>query len=59
METFLLVDDVEILDSCMSYSKKGADKIFITRGWVIGEVISEADRISEIELAQLESFNYE
>lgn len=54
MENFLLVDDVEILDICLSNSVKQAEKTFDNRGWVIGEVMSEADYIAERQQSQME-----
>lgn len=60
MEKFLLIEDESILDSCFSSSLKKADDIFNSRGWVVGEVISEADflieRKEEVSL-ELLSFN--
>lgn len=60
MEKFLLIEDESILDSCFSSSLKKADDIFNSRGWVIGEVISEADFLiekkEEVSL-ELPSFN--
>lgn len=58
MEKFLLVDDCSgttgILDSCLASSTKQAQKIFDNRGWVIGEVLSEADYIAERQQSQME-----
>lgn len=54
MEKFLLVDDVKILDVCLSKSVKQAEKIFDNRGWTIGEVIAEEDYIAERLQSQME-----
>lgn len=58
MEKFLLIDDcgetTGILDSCLASSTKSAQTIFDIRGWVIGEVLSEADYIHERQQSQME-----
>ena len=47
MEKFLLIEDESILDSCFTSSLRKAENIFNSRGWVVGEVISEADFLIE------------
>ena len=63
METWLLVDDfngnTSILDRCFTSSKQKAQSIFDGDGWVIGEVISEADYLIELQQNQLENLSYE
>ena len=58
MEKFLLIDDcngaIGILDSCLASSIKSAQNVFDSRGWVIGEVLSEADYIAERQQSQME-----
>lgn len=58
MEKFLLIDDcngaIGILDSCLANSIKSAQNVFDSRGWVIGEVLSEADYIAERQQSQME-----
>lgn len=58
MEKFLLIDDyngaIGILDSCLANSIKSAQNVFDNRGWVIGEVLSEADYIAEKQQSQME-----
>lgn len=59
MEKFLLVDDcggtTGILDTCLASSIKSAQRIFDSKGWIIGEVMSEADYIHERQQSQMES----
>ena len=47
MEQWLLVENFNgkscVLDRCFTSSKEKAQSIFDGDGWVIGEVISEAD----------------
>lgn len=58
MENFLLIDDyqghVAILDKCLTSSTKSAQQIFDNRGWVLGEVLAEADYIAERQQSQME-----
>lgn len=59
METWLLVDDFNgttaILDRCLASSREKAQSTFDGDGWVIGEVISEADYIVELQLNTFEN----
>lgn len=58
MEKFLLVDESGettcILDTVLSSSIKSAQKHFNNQGWMIGEVMSEADYIHERQQSQME-----
>ena len=58
MENFLLIDDyqghVTILDKCLASSTKSAQQIFDNRGWVLGDVIAEADYMHEMKQSQME-----
>jgi hypothetical protein len=54
MKEYLLVDDKEILDVCLSNSVKQAEKTFDKRGWNIGEVISKEDYVAEMEQSYFE-----
>lgn len=58
MEKFLLIDDcnetTSILDSVLASSIKSAQKHFDNQGWMIGEVLSEADYIHERQQSQME-----
>ena len=51
METWLLIDDLDssIVDRCLASSKKAAQSIFDNRGWMIGDVLSEADYLNELQ----------
>lgn len=59
-EVFVLVESFNgklvILDRCFASSIKQAQSIFDGE-WVIGEAMSEADFISELELNSYESAN--
>ena len=59
-EVFVLVENFNgrlvILDRCSASSIKQAQSIFDVE-WVIGEVMSEVDFISELELNSYESAN--
>lgn len=54
METFFLIDEDSILDRCLASSVYNAERIFSAKGWIIGEVISEADYLAEKEQNNLE-----
>lgn len=55
METFFLMDESFIIDRCLSKSITSAQIEFSMRGWVIGDVISEADYMAEKQLQAIES----
>lgn len=59
-EVFVLVENFNgrlvILDRCLASSIKQAQSIFDGE-WVIGEAMSEADFMSELELNSYESAN--
>jgi hypothetical protein len=63
METWLLVEDFNgkscILDKCFTSSREKAQSAFGGDGWVIGEVISEADFLAELQLNSFESQSFE
>lgn len=52
MEKWLLVDTSTkkwiILDSCLTTSREKAQSAFDGDGWIIGEVMSEADFLNEV-----------
>lgn len=59
METFVLVetfnDNFIILDRCLASSIQKAQSMFDGEGWMIGEVMSEADFMHELQLNAFES----
>ena len=56
MENFWLIDDDDtILDRCLTSSVKEAQQIFDNKGWVIGQVLSEADWMNDQLLNNLEN----
>lgn len=58
-ETFFLVIDNSIVDRCYCQSLLEAQEIFNQRGWVDGDVLSEADWMSELQLKSFESISTE
>ena len=56
METWLLIDDLDnaIIDRCIASSRKSAQSIFDKRGYMIGDVLSEADYLNELQQNNME-----
>lgn len=59
MEQWLLVEDFNgkscVIDRCYASSRKSAQSQFDGEGWDIGEVISEADFLIELQQNTMEA----